>query len=176
MEIILKNNFKLNIKKATEEEAEKIVEYVNLVGGESDNLTFGKDEFHMTVDEEREFIKNLNKTKSSAMFLGKINDEIVCMGNIISHSKERIKHQSTIGISVKKKYWSMGIGTILMEELIKFAKETNIIKIISLEVLTENENAIKIYKKLGFEEIGIYKNFFFVNNKYKDALLMNLYL
>ena len=150
MEIILKNNFKLNIKKATEEEAEKIVEYVNLVGGESDNLTFGKDEFHMTVDEEREFIKNLNKTKSSAIFLGKINDEIVCVGNIISHSKERIKHQSTIGISVKKKYWSMGIGTILMEELIKFAKETNIIKIISLEVLTEkNMSQTELAEKIG---------------------------
>ncbi len=61
-----------------------------------------------------------------------------------------------------------GIGTNLLKELIKLAsgKEK-----IFLEVSIENENAKKIYFKLGFEQIGIREKYY--NNKI-DAIVMKL--
>ena len=50
------------------------------------------------------------------------------------------------------------------------------IEIIELEVITTNENAIKLYEKFGFETIGIYENYFKIDDEYYDAQLMNLYL
>ncbi len=38
------------------------------------------------------------------------------------------------------------------------------------------EIAIKLYEKLGFEKIGLYKNFFKIDGNYYDEILMNLYL
>ena len=49
-------------------------------------------------------------------------------------------------------------------------------QVIHLGVKADNENAIKLYKKLGFEKIGVYKNFFKINGIYYDEILMNLYL
>ncbi len=44
-------------------------------------------------------------------------------------------------------------------------------------VLTERLNhAIKLYKKHGFVEVGIHKNFFNVNGNYYDEILMDLYI
>lgn len=41
--MILKNKIALFIQKAEKNDGKAIVEYLNIVGGESDNLLFGKD-------------------------------------------------------------------------------------------------------------------------------------
>lgn len=46
----LRNGQQLVLRKPIIEDAESIIEYLNLVGGESDNLLFGKDEFHFTMN------------------------------------------------------------------------------------------------------------------------------
>ena len=63
-----------------------------------------------------------------------------------------------------------------MKELIEFAKMNGRTEIIHLGVKADNVNAIKLYKNMGFEEIGVYKKFFKINGLYYDEILMNLYL
>ena len=110
------------------------------------------------------------------MLLGKINGEIVSVGSLSGFSKARIAHRGEIAISVKKSFWGHGIATAMMNELIRFGKEIANMKVIQLEVKTDNEKAVRLYEKLGFTKIGIYEKFFKINNQYYDAYLMNLYL
>jgi len=49
---------------------------------------------------------------------------------------------------INKKFRRKGIGSLLIEELFKIAKQEKV-KIIKWEVLDWNEPAIKLYKKLG---------------------------
>ena len=44
------------------------------------------------------------------------------------------------------------------------------------KVKEDNLSAINLYKKFNFKEIGRYPQMFYVNQKYYDALLMNLYI
>ena len=46
------------------------------------------------------------------------------------------------------------------------------IRIIELEVITDNARGINLYHKMGFTDIGIYKDYFFVNGMFKDAVVM----
>ena len=57
-----------------------------------------------------------------------------------------------MNIVVKKKYRHQGIGQKLLNELINLSKQTNL-NVINLEVNYKNENAINLYKKLGFKII-----------------------
>ena len=66
----LKNGQILTLRKPTVDDAERMVKYLNIVGGESDNLLFGAGEFRLTVDQERSFIENLNQDPNSFMVLG----------------------------------------------------------------------------------------------------------
>ena len=46
------------------------------------------------------------------------------------------------------------------------------IEVIELEVISDNIRGIHLYHKMGFADIGIYKNYFHVNGMYKDAVVM----
>ena len=174
-EIKLKNGQNLILRKANGNDAEKMIEYLNTVGGESDNLLFGKNEFHFSIEQEKEYLNNLNNDKDALMIIGIINNEIVSVGQITKLGRKRIAHNSEVAISVKKDYWSIGIGSEVMSELIEFARN-NDIRNIELGVKASNSKAIKLYKKFGFEKVGCHKNYFNVNGVFDDEILMDLSL
>ena len=62
-----------------------------------------------------------------------------------------------------------GIGSKLLEELIKKAEEAS--SLITLEVNEENKPAIHLYEKYGFKLLGKRKKYY----KDKDALIMTKY-
>lgn len=172
----LKNGMKLKIEKAKRHDAGQVLDYLNLVGGESDNLLFGANEFTMSLEAEEEFIENLETSKVSALFVGKIDNEVVCIGSAMAPLRQRIAHQAEVAISVKKKYWGLGIGTHLMQAIIDFSRQNGTTEILHLGVRYGNDEAINLYRKMGFEEMGRYHNFFKINGQYYDEILMNLNL
>ncbi|MDZ5253668.1 GNAT family protein [Clostridium sp. LIBA-8841] len=172
----LKDGKNLILRKPLEDDAENIIKYLNTVGGESNNLLFGKGEFHFTVEQEKAYIEEINQSSNSLMLLGTINDEIVSISQISTSNRKRICHNSEIAISVRKDYWNIGVGSAVMEELIRFAKDKKSIKTISLGVRESNNNAIKLYEKYGFKKIGVHENYFNIDGVYYDEILMDLSL
>ncbi|ACA54828.1 ribosomal protein S18-alanine N-acetyltransferase [Clostridium botulinum] len=72
-------------------------------------------------------------------------------------------------IAVHPNYRRLGIGNILMDEIINIGKEHNIIGI-TLEVRESNTAAKNLYYKYGFKDSGIRKGYYADNNE--NALLM----
>lgn len=72
-----------------------------------------------------------------------------------------------MNIVTRKDYRNKGVGTLLLRELISICKEFKANSIF-LEVSEDNEPAIKLYKKLGFENVGIRKNYY----KDKNGIVM----
>lgn len=71
----------------------------------------------------------------------------------LSPRSGRLKHIGSLGISVKKGYRNIGIGYELLREVEPQAENLGI-EIIFLEVFDSNKNAIHLYSKLGYREIG----------------------
>ena len=174
--IELNNGKTLVLREANINDAEGILKYLNVVGGESDNLLFEENEFQLTVEQEKGYIETMRENDNALMVIGVINGEIISIAQVAAPPRKRIVHNGELAISVKKEYWSMGIGTEIMKLLIDFAKKTGVIKNISLGVKSDNEKAIKLYEKMGFEKVGAHKNFFNINGVYYDEILMDLYL
>ena len=104
------------------------------------------------------------------------NDEIVGTAVLSSYEKARLSHRSEISISVKKAMWGKHIGTRFMEHLIDFAENTAGTEIISLEVRSDNERAIALYKRFGFEKVGTFEGFMKINGKDVSCDIMRLSL
>lgn len=172
----LKNGMELLQRNAEASDAEKMIEYLNIIGGESDNLLFGKDGFRLNLEQEREYLKNAKEDHNTLMLLGFIDDKIVSVAQISASNRARIAHNSEIAISVKKEYWHMGIGRAQMNELISFAKNSGITRNITLGVRDVNANAIELYEKCGFTKVGVHKNFFNIDGSFYDEILMDLFL
>ncbi len=172
----LKNGMDIIVRSAKENDASDMINYLNTIGGESDNLLFGKNEFRLSLDQEKQYLKNMDEDLKSIMLLVVLDENIVGVAQISSFNRKRIAHNGEFAISVKKEYWNMGVASILMDSIIKFAKEKIAIKIISLGVRDGNNNAIKLYEKFGFEKIGVHRNYFNINDKFYDEILMDLYI
>ena len=171
----LKNGKHLQVRKAKKEDAAELIAYLNKVGGESDNLLFGADAFHMSEEQEAAYIEELNTSDTSVLMVGTVDGKIVAVGNIFAPDRARIAHQGELAMSVLKEYWGQGVGTGLMKGLIDFAKNTGVLEILHLQVRADNAAAIALYKKMGFEEIGVYPKYTKINGEYFDDILMNLY-
>lgn len=165
----------VEIRNAEVRDAECILKYCKIVGSETDNLLFGSEGLNISVESERIILSNIASREKDIMLVAIDDDEVVGIGNIGGNMRERISHQARLAISIRQSHWGQGIGSKMMQALLDFAK-SEAIEIITLEVYRDNETAIKLYKKFGFEEIGYFKNFSKVNGVYKDAIIMNLYL
>lgn len=64
-----------------------------------------------------------------------------------------------INVAVHPEYRNEGVGTQLLLFAINYAKERKF-KEVSLEVRKSNENAIRLYKKLGFEVVEDLKAYY----------------
>lgn len=72
-------------------------------------------------------------------------------------------------IAVLKEYRGHGIGEKLLRESIQLCKELDV-KLMTLEVRVSNEVAQNMYRKLGFQDGGIRKNYY--TDDREDALVM----
>ncbi len=163
-----------SIEKARPEDAAALIEYLRVVGGESDNLTFGAEGLPATVEEETAFLEKSAADTRSVILLAKEDGEIIGDGHIEAFSR-RLSHRAGLGITVRKAAWGRGVGTAIMERLIAHAREQGI-EIIELQVRSDNARAIRLYEKFGFVKIGHYPGFLKVDRVYADCDLMNLYL
>lgn len=166
----------LEIRKATASDAEKILQYCKAVGAESDNLTFGAEGVSITIEKEQEYLESILHSDKQLYLVAVDNNEIVGTAVFSGFAKVRLAHRGEISISVKKSMWGHHIGTRFMERIIDFAENVAKIEIISLEVRSDNERAIALYKKFGFQKIGTFKGFMKIDGKYVSCDIMALAL
>lgn len=161
------------IREADKIDAEKILEYFKIVGGQTDNLSMGSEGLPYNVKQEMDMLERSKNNDTSTFLLATIDNEIIGIGNISGKINKRSSHRATLGISVRKEYWNQGIGSDFMKKLIDFSKKADL-KIIDLTVRSDNDRAISLYKKFGFEKTGIIPAFIQIDDKYIDADYMIL--
>ncbi len=155
-------------------DAPQLVAFKKAVTSESPFLVTYPDEVE-DVFEARRFI-SIYLTDDRRIFLvAEYQGEIVGMITLAGSSKRKILHKAELGISVRKPYWGKGIGSMLMNEALRIAKEKGFKKI-QLEVMENNERAIKLYEKFGFELEGRKKKAIRLNDSYIDLLVMGKWL
>lgn len=97
---------------------------------------------------EREKIRKSNE-KGNLYIVYEIDNKVVGFLLFNRYELDRLRHAGTMGI--KEAYCNQGIGTKLIEFLIRWAKEQNGLEKICLGVVSVNDRAIKVYKRM---EIG----------------------
>lgn len=165
----------ISIKEVQIEDVPKMIDHIATVRGETEFLLMNSQDPMVTLEQEEEFVRGLIASPKRCMLLAHYREKVVGIADFYGNTNSRIAHHGRIGISVRKDFWGKGIGTKMMRGLIEFARSIHV-EIIYLEVHSENERAIALYKKLGFVEDGRFKNYIKIGDKYADTIHMALHL
>ncbi|MFQ5905278.1 MAG: ribosomal protein S18-alanine N-acetyltransferase [bacterium] len=81
-----------------------------------------------------------------------------------------LRREMHIGnLAVDRPYWRKGIASKLLSRLLESAQERGF-KTVTLEVRVSNAAAISLYRKFGFKEVAIRRNYYPDENE--DAVVM----
>lgn len=92
-------------------------------------------------------------TRDQAAIVAVSGDRVI--GHLSASREEHpvTRHVASIGMAVARDWRRRGVGTALLEEVFRWAREMDVEKL-ALSVYPHNEPARALYRKFGFEEEG----------------------
>ncbi len=171
---MIKNGQTLLIREAERSDAERVFEHFGLACRETDFLSFGQGEIRLTLQAEADYIERSKGTENCIYLLALSGETIAGILFFWAGVRPRTRHSGEFGVTVLKEYWGLGIASLLMDSMLEWAKNNNIIKKINLRTRADNHRAIALYERKGFEVEGILKKDTFTDGVYYDTLWMGL--
>ncbi len=103
-------------------------------------------------------------------------DRVAGYAGLRKFSHPRRRGNSDYLIYLHQDYHNCGLGTAMTKCIVELARAEGL-KRIGLGVVADNEIAIHVYEKLGFEIEGVFKDAFFGDDgRYHDEVHMGLVL
>ena len=165
------------IREATLDDAERILIYNELIINETDNGILRGPGENLTLEEEQTYLAASIASDNSVLLIAVLHTgEVIGISGLQGGSRKATRHTGGVGISINRERRDQGIGTALLQQVIEWAKKSNIIKRIELEVMTHNQRAIHVYEKLGFQMEGKHLAALYKEGRYIDIYLMGLLL
>lgn len=114
-------------------------------------------------------------TQKAPVFYAVEGEQVVGWIDIVPLANPRMSHRGTLGMGLKMGYRGKGLGSQLMEKALSYARSIGLEKI-ELRVYSTNLQAIELYKKFGFKQVGVIHKYRKFEGQYFDAILMEVFL
>ncbi|MCI2106365.1 MAG: GNAT family N-acetyltransferase [Intestinimonas sp.] len=151
----LKNGQRCLLKSPDEGDAQAVLACLKQVSGETDYLPRSVEEVTMTEGKAHVFLLRMLNRERALMISAVVEGELVANSILeVVAPYMRQKHRAALTISVKKDYWGLGIGKILVSAMIEAARHMDYEQM-EVEVASENRRAVRLFEQFGFETYGI---------------------
>lgn len=87
-------------------------------------------------------------------------------------NRPRRRHVGDIGMAVHDEWQGKGVGSALMRACVELADRWLNLTRLELTVFTDNEPAVRLYERFGFEREGTLRQYAFRDGVYVDAYTM----
>lgn len=174
-EITLKDGRKCILRSAESSDAEAFLDYFEKAHGETDFLCTYPDETAHNVEKEEKILEETLGSDGSIEICAFVGGRLVGSAGIDAvRDREKTRHRAEYGVSIIKEFWGLGIGGELTKACIECAKEAGY-RQLELDVVSENERAISLYRKFGFVEYGRNPRAFRTRDgRWQELVLMRL--
>lgn len=136
-----------------------------------------EDDVLMSDEQWQSKLANYSDGKTGIILAADLNGELVGIMNSRIEQSRKMGHVAFIhGVYVKPEFRGKGIGKKLLEEILQWIEGHREIVKINLDVTTEQEAAIALYKSVGFEIVGHLKKEYLIKDKFYDVYEMEKYL
>lgn len=128
------------------------------------------------ISQSESFISNMDGNQH--VFAAVTKDEngkdiVIGCAALSVEAMPRKRHSGTIGIMIHKKYQNIGVGGALMRTIIDVGENWLMLQRLELSVFEDNEVAIHLYEKLGFEKEGLKRRAAIRNGEFANEFIMS---
>ena len=150
-DILLKDGRTALLRSPVPSDAAAFLNYLKLTASETPFLLRSPEEITMTVAEEEKYLQQIPESRVAIVCI--LDGKFAGNCQIDRRTKQKNRHRASIGIALLQEFWNLGIGTIMIEEMISIAESWGI-RQLELEVNEYNQRAIGLYRKMGFETVS----------------------
>jgi putative acetyltransferase len=168
-----KQGKRITLRYIKDTDAGMLCQYINTLSQERTFIRFQGEQ--ITLGEEIGYVKRQTqrvRQKRTVQLVALCKNSIIGVSELDMRDMAE-RHVGVFGISIAQGYRGEGIGTLLMDAVLKEAVE-NIpeLQMVVLEVFSDNTAAIAMYDKFGFVVYGRLPNGLRHNDVFVDAIEM----
>ena len=167
----IEDDFKFSIRKARESDASQMLLGVNRVIGEQKYLGSAEP---FSSEAQNSYLKEVFE-KHYPMMVSELNQTIIGVCDIIPYPELGFRHVGKLGMWVLPEYRGKGVGRELLVHTLSEAKKFGLEKV-ELQVYSDNQPAISLYKSVGFVQEGERTKVRKLNSIYQNLMNMGLFL
>lgn len=169
--IQLKDGCTAVLRSAALDDAAEMLTFIRTCSAETEFLVRTPDECPTSIDAERTWIAGVVDSPDNLLILALVEGEIVGSAQVTFNRRQKLAHRATIGITILRKCWNLGLGTALITELIAAARARGVMQL-ELDFIEGNARARALYEKMGFRVAAVKPNAI----RQPDGRLVNEYL
>ena len=152
--VVLKDGVELLVRNAVASDARALRDIMQRTHAQTDYLLSCPDEQSVDDEHEARSLAETERSDNEVELVAVVDGKIVGSAGVAAvGSRRKVLHRARFGISILKEYWGMGIGRMLMESCIDCARRAGYTQL-ELEVVADNQRAVSLYRRAGFEEYG----------------------
>ncbi|WP_296503534.1 GNAT family N-acetyltransferase [uncultured Actinomyces sp.] len=152
--VILKDGVELLVRNAVASDARALRDIMQRTHAETDYLLSCPDEQSVDDEQEARSLAETERSDNEVELVAVLDGRIVGSAGIAAvGGRCKVVHRARFGISILKEHWGMGIGRVLTDTCIDCARRAGYTQL-ELEVVADNERALSLYRRAGFEEYG----------------------
>ena len=159
----------MDFRKVHPDDAGKIVRLMKEVEKTSPYMMMEGGERRTTPEQFKTFLERIGD--SSTILAAEESEEFVGYVMILTESTRKTSHRAYMVIGIREDWRGKGLGKSLIREGIEWAKERSLTRL-ELTVVTDNEPAIALYRKMGFEIEGTKRQSLYIDGRYHDEYYM----
>ena len=150
----LKCGLELLVRNAVASDARALRETMQRTHAQTDYLLSYPDEQSVDDEQEARSLVETERSDNEVELVAVVDGKIVGSAGVAAvGGRRKVVHRARFGISVLEEYWGMGIGRMLTDASIECARQAGYTQL-ELEVVADNERALSLYRRAGFEAYG----------------------